>query len=250
MGCVVRNDKIPRDDESGDTMPPSGRTPQQILKEILTRHLDHRADKEFASFLEEHLEYDISAPQEHKNLPFINRDMRNLLNQRMLIEQNDDTIRPVEIKRLEGVLEEMGEEVTNAIMTAEEEDEVLMEAFIHRAASARKGRCPNLALHSNQGEVVIAIVNTRAQFSLISKETLFMLDSEAVIRQGRVRLSGLGTAISKGWSTVSFRAENKDGRLINISAEFLIMPGDFPCLLGIPFLDSHDFKLTKAELEL
>jgi hypothetical protein len=63
-------------------MPPSGRKPQQILKEILTRHLDHQVDKEFASFLEEYLEYDISAPQEHENLPFINRDMQSLLNQK------------------------------------------------------------------------------------------------------------------------------------------------------------------------
>jgi hypothetical protein len=56
---VVQKDKIHRDDENGETMPPSGRTPQQILKEILTRHLDHQVDKVFESFLEEHLEYDI-----------------------------------------------------------------------------------------------------------------------------------------------------------------------------------------------
>jgi hypothetical protein len=173
--------------------------------------------------------------------------MRSLLNQRKLTEQADGATKQVEVERLEGMLDEMGEGLTNAIMTADEEDEVLMEAFIHRAASARKGRWPHLALHAGQGdEVVIANVDKGAQFSLISKETLYKLDSEAVIRQGRVRLSGLGTAILKGWSTVSFNAENKDGRLIQISEEFLIMPRDFPCLLGTPFLDSHNFGLTKA----
>ena len=160
VGCVVRKDKIPRDNDNTDTVPLSGRTPQQILQEILTRHLDHRVDPEYASFLEEHLEYDILAPQEHENLPFINRDMRSLLNQRKLTEQADDELTPGEIERLEGVSEEVVEKETTIVMTAEEEDEVLMEAFIHRVTAAKKGKCPHLALHSNQGEVVIAIVDT------------------------------------------------------------------------------------------
>ena len=80
---------MPRDDENVEIMPPSGRTPQQMLKEILTGHLDHEVDKEFASFLEGYLEYDISVPQEHKALPFINRDMQNLLNQKVPGEQLD-----------------------------------------------------------------------------------------------------------------------------------------------------------------
>jgi hypothetical protein len=53
VGCMVRKDKITRDKDNTDTLPPSGRTPRQMLKEILTRHLDHRVDAEYASFLEE-----------------------------------------------------------------------------------------------------------------------------------------------------------------------------------------------------
>ena len=113
------------------------------------------------------------------------------------------------------ILEETEEDEKAIIMTAEEEDEILIEAFIHRVRAARKGKCPHLALHSYEGEVIIAIVDTGAQFSLISQETLQVLDRLAVIQPGRVRLSGLGTAISRGWTTISFRAENRDGILDN-----------------------------------
>jgi hypothetical protein len=136
-----------------------------MLKEILTRHLDHRVDPEYAIFLEEQLEYDIKAIKEHKNLPFINRDMRNLLDQRKI----DDELRPGEIKGLERILEETEENEKAIVMTVEEEDEILIEAFIHRVHAARKGKCPHLALHSNEGDVIIAIVDTGAQFSLISQ---------------------------------------------------------------------------------
>ena len=89
----MQKDKMSKDDENGETMPPSGRKPQQILKETLTRHLDHQVDEEFASFLEEYLEYDISAPQKHENLPFINRDIRNILNQKNSTEQSDSKMK-------------------------------------------------------------------------------------------------------------------------------------------------------------
>jgi hypothetical protein len=72
------------------------------------------------------LEYDISAPQEHKNLP--------------LTEQVDCAL----CNEAGGGWEARGDlggdggDMTNAIMSVEEE--VLMEAFIHRVTSALHAR--------------------------------------------------------------------------------------------------------------
>jgi hypothetical protein len=87
-------------------------------------------------------------------------------------------------------------------------------------------------LHATQGEeVVVAIVDTGAEFSLIRIETLHKLDGEAVIKTSRVNLSGLGTAVSREWSWISFKAENRKGDLIQLTADFL--PWDLPSCLGI-----------------
>jgi hypothetical protein len=41
-------DRMPRDSEEVERVPSQGRTPQEILKEILIKHLDHQVDPEFA----------------------------------------------------------------------------------------------------------------------------------------------------------------------------------------------------------
>ena len=63
----VRKDRMPRDSKEVEGVPSSGRTPQEILKEILIKHLDHHVDPEFATFIQKYLEYDISAPQEQSS---------------------------------------------------------------------------------------------------------------------------------------------------------------------------------------
>ena len=84
---------------------------------------------------------------------------------------------------------------------------------------------------------MLAVTDLGAECCLIDKHTLRRLDPEAVIRSSRMKVTSMGSAVSRGQTRIKFGVLNAKGEMMTLEAVFLIIEGmDITCVMGVEFL--------------